>query len=79
MSRHKCSVPLLHLIYILPTENILLRYGNAGHGFADNTHLHCRFDPRNPCSLIVCPLRMTEACLNDLNERKLLNKLMLNP
>lgn len=70
--------PLFFLVYILPIADILRKHRMMYHGYADDTQLYVRFDPKNPASLLEAIARL-EACLCELSQWMVENKLKLNP
>jgi hypothetical protein len=70
--------PLFFLVYILPIADILRKHGILFHGYADDTQLYLRFNPKDPTSLLSAIARI-EACLRELCQWMVQNKLKLNP
>ena len=69
--------PLLFSVYIAPLSAIMRKYGISYHGYADDTSLYVRFNPKEPGSLVAALWRL-EACLEEIRAWMVANKLMLN-
>ncbi len=69
--------PLLYLIYILPLADLIDQHGVGRHGYADDTQLYLRFDPKDPNGLQSCISKL-ELCIGDIMVWMSANKLKLN-
>jgi hypothetical protein len=69
--------PLFYTVYMLPIGRILRKHGITYHGYADDTQLYLRFDPKNPESLLAQIARL-ERCLDEIRLWLVNNKLKLN-
>ena len=69
--------PLLFLIYILPLQHIIRKYGISYHGYADDTQLYLEFDPKDESALLSATVTL-ENCISELRQWMVLNKLKLN-
>ena len=69
--------PLHVTIYMLPIGPTIRKEGISYHGYADDTQLYLRFDPRNSESLLTQLARL-ESCLDEICLWLVRNKLKLN-
>ena len=69
--------PLFFLIYLLPLYQILKKHGILFHGYADDTQLYVKFNPKCAESLADA-IRRLEACIDDIRAWMTANKLKLN-
>ena len=59
--------PKLFTIYIRPIGDIIKHRGLRYHLSADDTHIYCTFDPRNPASLNEARNKL-EKCVCELSQ-----------
>lgn len=69
--------PLLFSIYLLPLGDIQRKHAVDYHGYADDSQLQARFNPKNPDSLTQAIHRL-ERCVDDIFIWMVTNKLKLN-
>lgn len=69
--------PLLFLIYILPLRHIISQHGVLRHGYADDTQLYLRF-PQKDVKQFHQAITQLEACIEDVRNWMIVNKLKLN-
>jgi len=69
--------PLLFLCYMRPLALLIEKHGVMYHGYADDTQLYIRFTRNSEQSLKIAMTKM-EACIENIKEWMLSNKLKLN-
>ncbi len=66
--------PILYLLYTSPLGDIVRSHGLSYHFFADDSQLYTTFKPINE----IATISNIEACINDINNWMISNKLKLN-
>ena len=66
--------PILYLLYTSPLGDIVRSHGLSYHFYADDSQLYITFKPINE----IATISNIEACINDINNWMISNKLKLN-
>lgn len=69
--------PLLFLLYVLPLRAIIEHHQTLRHGYADDTQLYTRLSIKYP-ELALQSVSQMNACLSDVRDWMLANKLKIN-